>query len=409
MKRFMKKKWASFLLCLTLAFLSAVFVRADSAREAKPGFSEAALQAREDGSFHILLIADTQDTDKPQKLTIELLQAELDSADADLVIFLGDNIYGPSIGTDKEKVETAIRAVVEPVVKKGLPFLVCFGNHDDEECISKEEQLKIYQSFPGCLNEDPEIEGVGNTCLRIVQRGSDKASILLWAMDSGTYAKEGGYGYVTEEQNQWFRDGVASFGEERPVSYVFQHIPVHKVFDLLTPAKAFQKGAVCTFGAFGSDWYIEKEGAVREGRFGEAPCPPDEDHGQFQSWKDCGVKAAFFGHDHTNDYIATLEGIDVVATCGIGFYSYGRGDEHGARLLVLHTDRPSEYDTKMVYYKDLIDRPLTIFQAPHVGAQIARILFPVIGGGILLVAGIIVLVVVLVKRARKKKKAAKED
>ena len=63
----------------------------------------------------------------------------------------------------------------------------------------------------------------------------------------------------------------------------------------------------------------------------------------------------------------------------------------------------------MVYYKDLIDRPLTIFQAPHVGAQIARILFPVIGGGILLVAGIIVLVVVLVKRARKKKKAAKED
>ena len=31
---------------------------------------------------------------------------------------------------------------------------------------------------------------------------------------------------------------------------------------------------------------------VREGRFAESPCPPKQDHGQFTSWKDCGVKAA---------------------------------------------------------------------------------------------------------------------
>ena len=370
-----------------------------------------ALEAREDGSFHILLIADSQDTDQPQKLTTELLRAEVQAADADLVIFLGDNIYGPYVGADRAKVEAAIRAVVEPVVEKKLPFVVAFGNHDDQECLSKEEQLEIYKSYPGCLNQDPDIPGVGNTCLPITAKGASLASILLWIMDSGTYAEEeiGGYGYVKEEQNQWFRDGVASFGDGRPASYVFQHIPVPQVYTLLTPAKAFEPGAVCTFGDFGSDWYKVKEGVVREGRFGEAPCPPKYDSGQFRSWKDCGVKAAFFGHDHTNDYIAEVEGIDLVSTCGVGFYSYGRGDEHGARLLVLHTDRPDEYDTKMVFYKDLIQKRLTIFQAPHLGAQMAKTIFPVIGGAVLLLIAVIVLIVALVRKAKKKKALKARD
>ena len=413
MRKPLGKKMCSVLLGILLAVLPVIFVSADSGRDVTPppdptNYYGTTMHARKDGSYRILLIADTQDTDEPQQLTLDLLNAELDHADVDLIILLGDVIYGPSVGADKAKAEAAIRAIVEPIAEKRIPFLVCFGNHDDEECISKAEQLAIYQNIPGCLNEFPDIPGVGNTCLEICPQGTDEPSILLWAMDSGTYAPEevGGYGYVTELQNQWFRDGVAEYDANRPVSYVFQHIPVPQVFELVIPAKPFQKGAVCTFGDFGSDWYIEKEGAVREGRFGEAPCPPKEDHGQFQSWKDCGVKAAFFGHDHTNDYIATIDGIDVVATCGLGFYSYGRGDEHGARLLVLHTDRPSEYETQMIFYKDLIDKPLNIFQAPHIGAQFARILFPVIGGAVVLIAAIIVLIVVLVKRAKKRKKAA---
>ncbi|MBR0082024.1 MAG: metallophosphoesterase [Clostridia bacterium] len=397
-----KKRLLCLLLCGLLALLPVCPAFAANEGEGQT------LRAREDGSFHILLIADTQDRDKPQALTIELLNAELDAADVDLVLFLGDMIYGPFVGADRDKVEAAIRAIIEPVVKHNLPFAVAFGNHDDEGCLSKEEQLAIYQSYPGCLNENPDLPGVGNTCLPIAAMGADTPSILLWIIDSGTYAEEeiGGYDYVKPEQNQWFCDGVASYGENRPTSYVFQHIPVPQVFSLVTPAKAFQKGAFCTFGNPTSDWYTEKEGAVREGKFGESPCPPKIDGGQFDSWKDCGVKAAFFGHDHTNDYVATIEGIDVVATCGLGFYSYGRGDEHGARLLVLHTDRPDDYETEMVYYKDLIDKPLTVFQAPVLGAQLAQLLLLALGGLILLIAAVIVLVVVLHRRKRNRKKTA---
>ena len=404
MKRSMwKKRTLCLLLCALLTLLALCPAFAEGPGESK------ALSARADGSFRILLIADTQDTDKPQDLTLKLLNAELDAADADLVILLGDVIYGPYVGADRAKVEAAIRAIVEPVAARGLPFAVAFGNHDDEECLSKEEQLAIYRSFPGCLNEDPELPGVGNTCLPITAQGADAPSILLWIMDSGTYAEEeiGGYGYVTEEQNAWFRDGVASFGaENRPVSYVFQHIPVPQVNTLIEPAKAFSKGAFCTFGSPFGDWFKEKEGAVRVGRFEETPCPPLVDHGQFASWKDCGVKAAFFGHDHTNDYIATIEGIDLVATCGLGFYSYGRGDEHGARLLTLHTDAPETYETEMVYYKVLFTKPISPLRTPGLGAQLGRLLYLVIAGAVVLIAAVVTLIVVLRKRKRRRKKSA---
>ncbi len=399
MKQSMSKRVVCLLLCALVALLSACPAFAAQSGEGQ------ALHAREDGSFRILLIADTQDTDTPQKLTLDLLNAELSTADADLVILLGDVIYGPHVGADPAKVEAAIRAIVEPIAAKGLPFAVAFGNHDDQECLSKEEQLAVYQSFPGCLNEDPDLPGVGNTCLPVCAAGADTRSLLLWIMDSGTYAEEeiGGYGYVKEEQNQWFREGVAAYGAQRPVSYVFQHIPVPQVFTLVESAKPFSKGAFCTFGDPFSDWYAEKPGAVREGRFGETPCPPKVDSGQFQSWKDCGVKAAFFGHDHTNDYIATVEGIDLVSTCGLGFYSYGRGDEHGARLLTLHVDAPERYETEMVYYKDLIDKPLTPLQAPHIGAQFAKLLFPAVAGLIVLIAAVIVVVTALRRKKRRSK------
>ena len=45
------------------------------------------LQFDENGEFKILIVADTQDIDKPQKETIALLEAELDAAQPDLVVF----------------------------------------------------------------------------------------------------------------------------------------------------------------------------------------------------------------------------------------------------------------------------------------------------------------------------------
>ena len=58
------------------------------------------LQFDENGEFRILIVADTQDTARPQEATLRLLHAELDAADADLVVFTGDQVHGPSVRTE---------------------------------------------------------------------------------------------------------------------------------------------------------------------------------------------------------------------------------------------------------------------------------------------------------------------
>ena len=59
------------------------------------------LQFDENGEFRILIVADTQDTASPHEATLRLLNAELDAADADLVVFTGDQIHGPSVRTTR--------------------------------------------------------------------------------------------------------------------------------------------------------------------------------------------------------------------------------------------------------------------------------------------------------------------
>ena len=362
------------------------------------------LHAREDGSFRILIVSDTQDTEKPRQLMLDLLNAELDAADVDLVVLLGDNIYGPYIGDDKDKAESAIRAVMDPIAERNLPFAICFGNHDDENCISKEEQIAIYKSYPGCLNEDPDISGVGNTCLPLCAADSDEAKILLWLIDSGTYAEKeiGGFGYVKEDQIDWFKEGVADYNAKgAPTSYVFQHIAVPQAYRLLSPAKPFEKGAISSlFNPF-SKWYKQNDDMISAGGFGETPGSPRIDSGEFSAWKDCGVKAAFFGHDHVNDFVGTVDGIDLIATSGIGFYAYGKGDEHGARMLVLHTDSPEEYETEMVYYKDLFDKPLSPFALSRIGIPAFVVVVSVLAGLALIITIIVVIIRKIVRRKRK--------
>ena len=395
----MMKRWLSLAICLLVLIAGAFPAKAAGEQD------DAALRARDDGTFRVLIVADTQDTEKPQERMLQLLEAELDAADPDLVIFLGDNIYGPSIGPNDEKAEAAIRAVIDPVAARNIPFGIVFGNHDDENCMSKEKQMAIYRSYPGCLNEDPDISGVGNTCLEIYAKDAEDPAILLWLIDSGTYAEEGGYAYVKQDQIDWFESVLATYGEtDRPVSYAFQHIPVPQVFQMIEEAAPFSKGAFCSFANPFSTWYTQKDEMIRKGRFAETPCPPDIDGGQFASWKENGLKAAFFGHDHTNDYEGTVEGVDLVSTCGIGFYSYGRGDEHGARLLVLHLDQPDVYETEMIFYKDLFDKHLTVFQTPTIGAEYGGYLAMALAGAVVLA----VVIIFVVRAIRKKHPKAKK-
>ena len=396
-----RKLLAVALCCLLLAALFPMALASDSAP---------ALQFDENGAFRILIVADTQDIDKPQKETITLLEAELDAAQPDLVVFLGDQIHGPSIGRSAERTQKALDAILQPVAERGLQFAVVFGNHDDEGGVSKQAQMEYYQSYPGCLASAGSVTGVGNYNLLIYGSDGKTPVVNLWFFDSGSYAPEGQgkYDWVRQDQLDWYLETEAALAAQNggtPIpTYAFQHIIVPDIYDAMdiVPASEKKNGAVEGYGCRKGTYYSAAS-VIEAGTLGEAPCPPDVNGGEFAAWKQGGdIVAGFFGHDHVNDFIIPYEGIDLVNTNGTGFYIYGAGERHGARLVTLHESEPAAYETEMLYYKDLIGTPLPFGFAGTWGAYVQRIVLLAVCALALVLAGLAVLTVRLVKRRRKK-------
>lgn len=56
--------------------------------------------------------------------------------------------------------------------------------------------------------------------------------------------------------------------------------------------------------------------------------------------------AAFFGHDHVNDFHINIDGIDLYQTLGAGYFTYG--EERGGRLIVLDENNPEKIYTESI-------------------------------------------------------------
>ncbi len=389
-----------FLLALVV-FLTSVFCigLAEDARFALPS----------DHPFRVLIIADPQDIDTPQPAMLSLLNASLDAAEPDLVVFLGDMIHGRDL-RGEDRVRKTIDAIVSPVVSRGIPIALVFGNHDEECGISKEEQLRIYQEYPGCLAVDGEdLPGCGNYYLVVENPVQPENPVVLWFMDSGSYAEEGKgtYGYVTEEQNEWMLSAYEKLCEKyaSPVSYVFQHIPVPQVYNMIKEVPFGTSGAVTCYGPNFGKWYVLDDEYIWAGHMGEGPCSSEYDSGEFDAWKKMNVKAVFFGHDHLNDYCGTYEGIDMVTTSGVGFYLYGRGDEHGTRLLTVNAEKPAEYETKMLYYKDLVSEPLPGLFVSSLGVMLRKYVFMIIAAIVVVIVAVVLLVRGIRNNMRRKRQS----
>lgn len=400
-------------ICVVMIIMSAI-----------PGFSALAdknneLRFNDDGSFKILVISDTQDTDTPQKETIDMVESALNSVNADLVVFLGDNIAGNWKGVDKEKTEKAIRNIIEPVDKKGIPFAFVFGNHDHEgltndkfgmtEEETKEFQLSIYQQYKTCLAvEGEEMTGVGNYNLPIKSSKSDKTVFNLWFMDSNPYAEEGGYGYVQQDQTDWYIKTSnalkAENGGKAVPSLLFQHIIVPEAYQLFDEAKALTKGAQKGHSTRSDKYYVASD-KIDQGELLEGPCPADIDHNQFETWKQQGdILGAFFGHDHNNDFSGVLDGIRLTAVPAAGYYSYGYN--HGVRTITLNENNPESFESDIILSDQLLGYKVKpIYKARHGYYEYNYIFKPAVCGavgGIALIGAVSAVIVKAVKKRKNK-------
>ena len=328
-----------------------------------------------DGKFKILHVTDihcvqpVMDDDENRaipesryKETINVIESLVEKTQPDMVVFGGDNISGYWEEFTYDYVKQTIEDITEPIRKRNIPLGVVFGNHDGEVGFHTDFQMMMYMEYNNCRSNlnDADVYGCGNCCITIKDSKGEKDAFVLWLMDSNDYQSDGKgefpYDCVHDDQIAWYEKRSAELkaanGGESVPAILFQHIPVQQ--ELYGYAEVTENDDY-TFSRDGR--YYKLGHKIQEGRVRETPCPPymENDHtNQFESWKKTGdIFAAFFGHDHINDFRMSVDGIDLYQTIGAGYFTYGL--EHGGRLIVLDENNPRKLYTETIEIPRITD------------------------------------------------------
>ena len=281
------------------------------------------LQFRKDGTFRVLHITDLQESIYPRKDTIRLLCALLNNTRPDLVIMTGDQLKGYSPWfrlAGKSGVQNTIKMLTDPMERRRIPYAVTFGNHDIQCGISNEEQAEWYRQQP--YGVCPKEGAAAGTFDLTVHRNDGHEALRLYLIDSGNITEHGQYAPPADEVLGWLRERLA--GEKLP-SMLFQHIPLPE----------YRK--------------------CRHVIVHEPVCVPNRNAGEFDILRANGkVMAVFCGHDHKNDFVGQIDGIDLGYTPSCGFACYGPGVNRGGRLLTFHENKPGTYETELFRYCDIV-------------------------------------------------------
>lgn len=328
-----------------------------------------------DGKFRILHLTDIHDVEpimdddenraipeSRDKETLNVIETLVEKTKPDLVVFGGDNISGYWEEFTYDYVQSTIRKITAPIMERNIPLCVVFGNHDGEVGFHTEFQMMQYMENADCRSNlnDADVYGCGNCCVTVKSSDGSKDAFAIWLIDSNDYQRisddEFRYDCVHDDQIDWYEKRAAELraangGKPLP-AILFQHMPVQQELDGIKEVAA---QGDCTFERDGRYYKFGHE--IIEGRIREYPCPanPDKDYRrQFESWKKTGdIKAAFFGHDHVNDFHIKVDGISLYQTLGAGYFTYGK--EHGGRLIILDENNPDEIYSESLEVERITD------------------------------------------------------
>ncbi|WP_245531836.1 metallophosphoesterase [Alloscardovia criceti] len=352
------------------------------------------LQFHASGKFRVLQVSDIQTGPKVSKDTVRLIAAACDAARPDIVIFTGNQIAGydsaytstfvkrrwtPKRTTvspeDKEATKQLVRGslaqFLKPLVDRAIPFAVTFGNHDFQCGLSLEEMVELYREFPGCTNPTAAsaqaVELLANQkiyassepgtfALPVRDQYNEKNLIGLTLVNSGDYAPEGGYASPSVVAMKFLKTAARDMNVR---AMAFQHMPVHKFYQLLTAVPATTVNAIQGYRSFENQSFVLDETKTYAGSYlGEGISCPDKDSGEFRCLQDHNYFALAAGHDHRNALAGVVEGMVLASTPTAGFNTYGPAPERrGVRLFEFDIRHPYEPRTQLLEFGELVGKP----------------------------------------------------
>ncbi|KAF8982984.1 purple acid phosphatase [Entomortierella lignicola] len=360
------------------------------------------LRFNEDGSFKIVQFADIHMATGPHSChnvpstmdctgdinTIEMMERMLDSERPDLVVYTGDNVDGL---TSNDAFSTILK-YSKPVIDRGIPWTIIFGNHDEEGDLSREEMMSSASDLPYSLSQRGPlgISGTGNYVLRIYDHKGgryrypeiykdesegeeenqerflkEKSRFTLYFLDSGAYSfslEYPGWDWIKDDQVEWFRQASKAITSEYPVGKVpnalaFFHIPI--------PEYALVEGGDDDNGEDDDD----KKNSRIVGDKMEGVSAPSYNSGMFEAiYESKDVRATTAGHDHLNDYCLDHRGINLCYGGGLGYGTYGSASIPRRSRVFEIRNRGDRVDT----WKRLDDQEMTLVseQTLFVGKKI---------------------------------------
>lgn len=334
------------------------------------------LKFNSEGKFVILQVSDAQDMHIPRRGMFKMLNKIYDKVNPDLIVLTGDNILGNHIndapvgnrknvktkkGT-KKRMRKALGYLLNPIEKRKLPFAFIYGNHDDMNMCTKEEQASIYGEYNYCVpyeNEDKTVD-CGNYNVPIYDKNGEKLIYNLWMIDSAGHDENGNtlFEYVKPETLDWYdqksRELQIKNGGTPVMSLMFQHIPVRESVEFFAECAEGDKGAVLNHQ---NGRYYRLDSEKANGYAFEYPAVVEKDFGQLDVLRKRGdVCALVFGHDHLNNFTGELDGVNIVQTSGASFRSYGNMVSRGVRVFELDENDLTSFRTYNIGYFDLFGK-----------------------------------------------------
>lgn len=326
------------------------------------------------GKIKIMQVSDPQDMHIVRSVMTKMLDAAYDKVKPDLIVFTGDNILGNHIddsiigpiknkkkSVTEKRIKKALSYILKPVEKRKIPFCMVYGNHDDKNCLTKQEQAdcyKEYEYFVGLNSDEPQLD-CDTYNLPIYDSKGEKIIYNLWLIDSAGKDENGdGYEYVKPEAIEWYKrksDELRQANGGEPVhSLMFQHIPVPETKELFVECDKDDKMAVYDGK---SKKYYKLDPEKANGYAFEYAETTDKDFGQLEALREKGdVCALVFGHDHINCFTSELHGVNIIQTPGASFRSYGNMVSRGVRVFEIDEKDTSTFSTYTIGYFDLFGK-----------------------------------------------------
>lgn len=111
-----------------------------------------------------------------------------------------------------------MRTILNLAANRQIPFGVTFGNHDDEQGLTRTQLFDIIQTIPYNLTDSVAgVTGATNFILPLKSSDGKKDAAILYCMDSHSYSQIkgiGGYDYIKFDQIRWYRENSAKYTKQ---------------------------------------------------------------------------------------------------------------------------------------------------------------------------------------------------